>query len=189
MKQSTYLWRASGMLVLLALLALIGLGGGPALAQSAAPAAERGLQVLGDEPSYLDLGAGAFDTQGHRESPTTGEGRVEFRYGQKFLYIGPAAGLLVNTRGGVFGYAGLYADIVWGRFVLTPLGAVGLYRRGAGEDLGGTFQFRTQANVAYEFDGGSRLGVQFAHISNAGIHFRNPGDNEWLATFALPLPF
>ena len=186
MEHGTNLRRATG---LLALLAVLGLGGSAALAQSPTRPADRGLQVLGDEPSYLDLGAGAFDMQGHRASPTSAEGRVEFRYGQKFLYLGPAAGLLVNTRGGVFGYAGFYTDIAWGPFVLTPLGAVGFYSRGSGEDLGGVFQFRTSADLAYEFDGGSRLGLQVAHVSNAGVHRRNPGENEALVTYALPLPF
>jgi len=186
MKLGTYLRPATGVL---ALVALIGLGSGAALAQGAGRSAGTGPQFLGDEPSYIDFGAGAFDIQAHRESPTTPEGRVEFRYGQKLLYLGPAAGLLANTRGGIFGYAGLYADIAWGRVVLTPLGAVGAYRRGSSEDLGGTFQFRTSVDLAYEFDSRSRLGVQFAHISNAGIRKRNPGDNELLATYALPLPF
>ena len=186
MKHSTHLRRACGML---ALIALMGLGASASLAQSATSPANRPLQLLPDEPSYLDLGVGAFDIQDHRESPTSAEGRIEFRYGQKFLYFGPAAGLLVTTRGGVFGYVGIYTDIAWGRFVLTPLGSVGFYRRGSDEDLGGAFQFRTSATIAYEFDGHSRLGVQFAHISNAGIHNRNPGENEWLLTYALPLPF
>jgi lipid A 3-O-deacylase len=186
MHHGILLRRASGFLVLLALAAFSGTA---ALAQGTAGRTDSGLQFLGDEPSYVDFGVGAFDIQAHRESPTTPEGRVEFRYGRKFLFLGPAAGLLVNTRGGVFGYAGFYTDIAWGRLVLTPLGAVGFYSRGSSEDLGGTFQFRTSANVAYEFDDRSRLGVQFAHVSNAGLHKRNPGDNELLATYALPLPF
>jgi len=169
--------------------ALIGIGAGTASAQSTARPMDAGLQLLGDEPSYIDLGAGAFDIQGHRESPTNPEARVEFRYGQKFFYIGPAAGVLATTRGGVFGYAGFYGDIAWGRFVLTPLGAVGFYHQGSDENLGGGFQFRISANVAYEFDAGSRLGVQFAHISNAGLHKRNPGDNEMLVTYGIPLSF
>jgi len=186
MKLSACLPRAA---VVLASIALISFDGGAALAQSPSNPAERGLQLLGDEPSYLDFGVGVFNNQGHNHSPATPEGRVEFRYSEKLFYFGPAAGLLVNTRGGVFGYAGIYTDIAWGRFVLTPLGGFGLYSRGSGEDLGGTFQFRLSANLAYEFDGRSRLGVQFAHISNAGIHAKNPGDDELLLTFALPLPF
>jgi lipid A 3-O-deacylase len=173
----------------LLVLAVVAAGIDAAQAQTAQRPMDAGLQLLGNEPSYLDLGAGAFDIQGHRESPTNPEGRVEFRYGRKFLYFGPAAGVLATTRGGVFGYAGFYTDIAWGRFVLTPLGAVGFYHRGSDENLGGVFQFRTSATVAYEFDGGSRLGVQFAHISNAGIHKANPGDNEMLVTYGIPLPF
>ena len=186
MEHGTILRRTTGMLVLLALL---GLGSGAALAQSSPSPADRGLQLLGDEPSYLDLAAGAFDIQGHREAPTAPEGRVEFRYGQKFLYFGPLVGVLANTQGGVFGYTGFYTEAAWGRFVLTPVGAFGFYHRGGSEDLGGVFQFRTSATLAYEFDGGSRLGASFAHISNAGIHKSNPGDNEVLATYAIPLPF
>ena len=187
MTHGRWLGRALGALTVLA--SLIGPGAGTASAQSTARPMDAGLQLLSDEPSYIDLAGGAFDIQGHRESPTSGVGRVEFRFGRKFFYIGPAAGALVTTRGGVFGYAGFYGDIVWGRFVLTPLGAVGFYSRGSDENLGGAFQFRISADIAYEFDAGSRLGFQFAHISNAGIHKRNPGDNEMLITYGFPLPF
>jgi lipid A 3-O-deacylase len=186
MKLSIYLRCGAGVLTSIA---LIGLANAEPLAQGPSNPGERGLQLLGDEPSYLDFGVGVFNNQGHNHSPATAEGRVEFRFAEKLLYFGPAAGLLVNTRGGVFGYAGIYTDIVWGRFVLTPFGGLGFYDRGSGEDLGGAFQFRLSANLAYEFDGGSRLGAQFAHISNAGIHARNPGDDELLLTFALPLRF
>ena len=183
MRHRTNFWRVLGML---AMFALVGLGTNAALAQSAPP---RNFQLLGNEPSYLDLGVGAFDIQGHRESSTSAEGRVEFRYGQKLFYIGPTAGVLATTRGGIFGYAGFYTDIAWWRFVLTPLGAVGAYHRGGDEDLGGVFQFRIGAKLAYELNNGQRLGAEFVHISNAGIHNRNPGDNEILATYAFPLPF
>jgi lipid A 3-O-deacylase len=143
--------------------------------------------VLGDQPSYLDLAAGAFDIPIHRGAVTTGEGRVEFRYGEKFFYIGPAVGLLVNGKGGVYGYGGFYADIAFDRFVVTPLAAVGAYRRGDGPDLGGTLEFRLSINAAYELDNKSRVGLQIAHISNAGIYHRNPDDNEVLVTYAFPL--
>ena len=183
MTYRTNFWRVLGML---AMSLLVGLGTSAALAQTTPP---RNFQLLGDEPSYLDLGVGAFDIQGHRESPTTFEGRVEFRYGQKLFFIGPTAGVLANAQGGIFGYAGFYADIAWWRLVLTPLAAMGAYHRGGSEDLGGVFQFRIGAKLAYEFDNNQRLGAEFVHISNAGIHKRNPGDNEILATYAFPLPF
>lgn len=143
--------------------------------------------LAGDEPSYLDFGAGAFDIQSHRESSPEPEGRIEFRYGKKLFYLGPAIGLLGTTQGGIFGYAGIYADLAFGRFVLTPLAAAGVYHHGGGEDLGGVFQFRLSADLAYAFDNQTRLGVQFAHISSASINNRNPGDNELLLTYAIPL--
>jgi hypothetical protein len=87
----------------------------------------------------------------------------------------------------VFGYAGLYGDLALGRFILTPLAAVGGYHQGRSEDLGGTFQFRLSADLSYQFDNQSRLGVQFAHISNAGISSTNPGENELLLTYGIPL--
>jgi hypothetical protein len=56
------------------------------------------VRLAGDEPSYLELGAGAFDLQGHPGTGTLAEGKVEFRYGKKLFYIGPAIGLLANTK-------------------------------------------------------------------------------------------
>jgi len=143
--------------------------------------------VLGDQPSYLDLAAGVFDIPIHRGAVTTGEGRVEFRYGEKLFCIGPTVGLLVNGKRGVYGYGGFYADIAFDRFVVTPLAAVGAYRRGDGPDLGGPLEFRLSINAAYELDNKSRVGLQIAHISNAGIYHRNPDDNEVLVTYAFPL--
>ena len=81
--------------------------------------------VRGDEPSYLDFGVGAFNAVFRHGQPATAEGRIEFRYGEKLFYIGPAVGLLANARGGVFGYGGLYSDIAFGRFILTPLAGLG----------------------------------------------------------------
>jgi hypothetical protein len=162
-------------------------GAGTGHAQSAPSGLGLGpVTLLGDEPSYLDLGAGAFNIQDHVKDPS-GEGRLEFRFGGKLFYIGPAVGVLANTQGGVFGYAGLYSDLAVGRVVFTPLAAVGGYRRGASEDLGETFQFRLSGAVAYQFDSQARAGIQFAHISNAGIATHNPGDNELLVTYSLPL--
>jgi hypothetical protein len=145
--------------------------------------------VAGDDASYLDLAAGTFGTRPGHVAPEAAEGRIEFRYGRKFYYLGPALGLLANTKGGVFGYAGVYADLHLGDIVVTPLGGVGGYHRGDGESLGGTFEFRLSLAAAYEFADRSRLGVQYGHISNAGSHRINPGDNELLITYAFPLGF
>ena len=142
--------------------------------------------LVGDEPSYLDLGAGAFDILSTRHK-LSGEGNAELRLGEKLFGIGPAAGLLVNGQGGVFAYAGIYADLRFAHFVFTPLVGLGAYSQGHSENLGGTFEFRLSAAFAYEFDDLSRLGLRFGHISNAGLQSMNPSDNEALATYSIPL--
>jgi lipid A 3-O-deacylase len=175
----------------LLIIALGGLGSRFAFAQSpaAAPPHLGETQAAGGAVSHLDLGMGAFDIQGDRGVHPSPVGQIEFRYGRKLFSVGPAVGILANTRGAIFGYGGLYADFRVGRFVVTPLGAVGGYRRSGGEDLGGTFQFGASVEFSYQFDNQSRLGAQVAHISNGGTGRRNlnPGPNELLLTYAIPL--
>jgi len=155
-----------------------GLVAGPVQAQ---------VEVLGDGPSHVDFGVGVFNLGRDHGDPTSGMGRLEFRLGEKFFRIGPMAGVMANGRGGVYGYGGLYADIAIDRLILTPTAAIGGYSRGSSKDLGGGFQFRLGAELAYRFDNDIRLGVGFAHISNAGIHDRNPGENELMVTLAIPV--
>ncbi|ABA57508.1 hypothetical protein Noc_1000 [Nitrosococcus oceani ATCC 19707] len=143
------------------------------------------IEFLADEPSYLDFGAGAFNFS---DDPTAA-GYIEYRYGKKLSFIGPVMGIMANTDGGVFGYGGFYADLKYRRLIVTPLATVGGYHQGGSKDLGGIFQFRTAITFAYQFDGDSRLGVRLSHISNAGLHDDNPGENEILLTYSLPLAF
>jgi lipid A 3-O-deacylase len=64
---------------------------------------------------------------------------------------------------------------------------MGGYHEGDSADLGGVFQFRESIDLAYRFDNGHRLGVRVAHISNAGIHDKNPGEEEILLTYSFSL--
>jgi lipid A 3-O-deacylase len=174
----------------LALAFLCSMGAGGAAAQTRSAPRDLGpVQLAGDDASYLDLAAGSFGTGPSHFAPDSAQARVELRYGKKLFHLGPALGVLGNTKGGVLGYTGLYADLRLGDVVITPLGGVGAYHRGRGEDLGGTFEFRLSLGVAYAFADRSRLGMQYGHISNAGSHRINPGENELLVTYALPLGF
>ena len=96
--------------------------------------------------------------------------------------------MLANTDGGVFGYGGVYIDLTWGDIVITPLVGLGGYAEGDSKDLGGVFQFLASGTVAYVFPNGSRLGVRLGHLSNAGIHDDNPGEEDLMLTYSLPLP-
>jgi lipid A 3-O-deacylase len=123
------------------------------------------VSVLGSEPSYIDVGAGVFDALSEGAGNRSAAGRIELRLGTKLLFIGPTIGLMANADGG----------------------ALGGYHRGDSKDLGGVFQFRVGLGLSYQFEGGSRLGVRVDHISNAHIHDENPGEEEFLFTYAVPL--
>ena len=138
----------------------------------------------GSEADHLSLGAGVFD---FRRDSAAAAGTVEYRFGRKLFMIGPALGVMATTDGSLFGYASVYADLSYGNLYLTPQAGLGAYREGDGPDLGGTFQFRLSADLAFRSENGHRLGVRFAHISNAYIHDINPGEEELLLIFSFPL--
>ncbi len=145
-----------------------------------------GIQLLANESSYFSLQAGAFDFM---DKDRSGVFYPEYRSGKKLFFIGPAAGIMINTDGGIFGYGGIYADIKYRHWTLTPLVSAGGYYQRGSKDLGGIFQFRSSITLAYQFDQGARLGLRLAHISNAHIYNNNPGENELLLTYEFPLPF
>jgi lipid A 3-O-deacylase len=157
---------------------------GPAAAQSDGATAR-------PTASVLDLGAGGYDIIGDHQHHRAAAVNGEFRYGQTLYGIGPAAGVIVNSDGGGMVYAALYHDFVLGPVVVTPLAGAGAWWRGGrhDENLGGTFQFRLGIEAAYRFADDSRLGLRFGHISNDGIHRVNPGENDLMLTYALPLGF
>ena len=172
-----------------ALLCLSAVASGPALVRAGEPGttafAHLGpIVVHGNEADNLLLGAGVFD---FRRDHKSGAGTIEYRFGRKVFLVGLTLGLLANTDGGLFGYVGIYGDLSYGKLYVTPQLAMGGYHEGASQDLGGVFQFRESLDVAWRFDNGHRLGIRAAHISNAYIHDINPGEEELLLTYSLPL--
>ena len=140
--------------------------------------------VLASGEDHLEVGLGAFDVLDDDPSYL---GSLEYRFGRKVAFIGPALGLLANSDGGVYGYLGLYLDLAVGPVQVTPMLAAGGYREGSSEDLGGVFQFRQSLVLAWQFDNGHRLGLKVAHISNANINDANPGSEDLMVTYAVPL--
>jgi hypothetical protein len=143
--------------------------------------------IIANEPSALDFAVGVFNAIVRDGARTLPEAQLEFRYGEKLLYLGPAIGIMANTRKGGMIYGGLYADVALGPIVLTPFGGIGDYHRGNGKDLGREFTFRASLSARYQRDDGSRVGIQFAHISNAYTGRINPGEQEILITYAIPV--
>jgi hypothetical protein len=176
---------------------LLSLSAAPAAAQEFGARPSTAFEIgpivaRGNDADRVQFGVGAFNIDNERNGgDVAAEGGVEYRFGWKlpFLgsFVGPAVGAIGNSDGGAQGYAGLYADFAIGKWIISPLVGIGGYHRGDSKDLGGPFSFRLALDAAYEFDSGSRLGVRFAHISNAWIYDNNPGEEEALMTYTVPL--
>lgn len=152
-----------------------------------------GAAARAEEPSFLLIGIGAFEV-GDSDSATA-EGRAEFAPGWRILDvapffrgIGPMVGVMANVDGGLFGYGGIFADVRIGeRIVIRPQFGGGGYPEGSSKDLGGAFQCHIAGEAADRFDNGDRLGIMAAHISNNGVHDSNPGEDEVLITYSMPI--
>lgn len=155
--------------------------------------ADDGLHVIQGGPAYFSAGLGVFNAVGVRDAngydAKLPEVDLEYQSASKLFGIGALWGIVANTNGGFMGYTGFYSDIAWDRWVLTPVLGFGGYNQGRGKDLGSTFQFRLELGLAYQFADQSRLGIKIAHISNAKIVPQDPGENEVLVTYAIPLSF
>lgn len=138
-----------------------------------------------DDTGLLALGAGAFDFDHNQPAA---EARGEYRFGTGFFFIKPLVGVLVTNRQSVYAYGGLRADLIFlDHYVVMPNAAVGYYDRGNGKDLGSHAEFKTGIELAYRFDNSARLGLAFDHISNAGLTKRNPGTENLLLVYSLPI--
>jgi hypothetical protein len=142
------------------------------------------VEVLGDGPHFLDAGIG-LSNWSNKGGKRSNAGRIEARIGKKLAFAGPAIGLIANGDDSRYGYAGIYADFAYGKFVVTPVLAAGVYRRGNGIDLGGSLEFRESLEIAYRIADRWRAGVSLAHVSNAGIHEQNPGQQDLFVTCAM----
>jgi hypothetical protein len=144
-----------------------------------------------DEPFRVALGAGIANVNPDNEADGDtlyGLFRAEARLPVKLWRFTPIAGVEVTHVGSVYGYGGLALDVFFGENLLvTPSAALGLYSAGGGRDLGYPLEFRTGLEVAWQFEGGSRLGLAYHHISNAELGDSNPGIENLTVNLALPL--
>lgn len=157
---------------------------------SPAGAGDGGGVFVGRAADLLQLGAGAFAAVKQRDRPDrAGEGRIEYRSGFTVWHVGPLAGLMVNSNGGVFAYVALYLDIRIGPWTLTPAFGGGYYGKGKGKELGGEAEFHGGLDLGYRLANGHRLGIKVTHVSNGNTQERNPGTESVLLTWSVPLRF
>ncbi len=147
-------------------------------------------QVDDGEPSFLTVYGGAFDVFSsiHRGA----ELGVNYRPSLNWWHIHPLVGMNASTVGNVYFHAGISFDVFIGnRFVLTPNFSPGIFLRNGGKDLGHVIEFRTGIEAAYRFDDRSRIGIEIAHRSNAGLGHDNhcpcnSGEESLVISYHLP---
>lgn len=139
--------------------------------------------LLGNAAHVIDAGVGEFNAS-NKQKKRSGAARVELRIGRKLAFVGPAIGVIANEDDGRYAYAGIYAELAWRKFLLTPVVAAGAYRRGNGLDLGGTLEFRESLEFAYRISERWRAGLSIGHLSNGDIHEGNPGQQDVFVTVA-----
>lgn len=135
------------------------------------------------------VSVGAFDLFHEGQARGTGrsrpEARIEYRMGMDLIGVGPLLGISVNTDGGLLGYIGGYLDWSVERWIASTAAGVGGYRSARSKDLDGILQFVVEGTVAREIGPGMRLGLTFAHSSNAYTQDRNPGVESLLVTLGF----
>ena len=89
---------------------------------------------------------------------------------------------------GLFGHAGPSLEIALSDFPLELVVSSGPVLLSEDEfsklDLGGTFQFISAVGFDYEVKTNWMIGYRYLHISNAGLHDKNPGMNLHAATLS-----
>jgi len=97
----------------------------------------------------------------------------------------PMFGAMVTFDGAFNAYGGVSLSI-GDPVTVRPSFAPGFYAKGNGKDLGYKLEFRSGIEVACRFRNRSRLGLEFYHLSNAGLGSRNPGEESLMLTYSLP---
>jgi len=127
--------------------------------------------------SRLSFGVGQYDVINTVDSAA--DFRVEYRLSEPMLFdlLTPWVGLEVTSDETVWGGGGLLFDYPIGnRWYLVPSLGVGLYDRGRSAlRLGHVIEFRSQLELAYQFDNLSRVAFAISHLSNASLSSDNPG--------------
>jgi len=99
------------------------------------------------------------------------------------LDISPVVGAFVTAKSASMVYGGFDTKIGTEKIYLNPSFSTGFYSNGSGKDLGNALQFKSEVNIFYSINDGSRVGFGSHHISNAGLSSVNPGVNNYYLIF------
>jgi lipid A 3-O-deacylase len=176
---------------LLAILLLISASAHAAPSYSA-PAPTPMMQKAGD-PDLLSFGAGWMDFDKSERKTHSSDYRFEYRFGYSFigdheLGFHPFLGFEMSSRDLLYGLGGFAMDWNFSKHgIFTWSEGAGYLDSGKQRSLGGTFQFRSMAEVGYRFNNDMRLTAEFSHISDAKLTRINPGAEIIGVYFHVPV--
>ncbi len=139
------------------------------------------------EPHIIAFNLGAYNV--FRSDYIHGIFEIEFYPRWKAWFFYPFAGAFVNTNSKACFFAGITIPILVKKHLLVRLSfAPGLYTASdEKKDLGYILEFRSALKLAWIFNNNSRLGIQLAHISNAGLSEPNPGSEILVISYEIPI--
>ena len=101
----------------------------------------------------------------------------------------PELGYSWLKNGAHYSYLGVKRDFyLLMDVIITPSFAVGDFNNNAKVNLGHSIEFRSGLELSYQFYRQFRLGFALYHLSNAALSESNPGSEELVLSFAIPLP-
>lgn len=175
-------WGSSDWGIVVVVLRACGVAGGIVLAAMAmvGPAAAE------NDVPRISGGVGWFDVLDDQDAA---EFRLEYRFGKTFLgFLKPWVGVSANVDGGLYGAGGVLADFFLGdNVVITPSFGAGLYSKGSSKDLGHVIEFRSQIEIAYQFENESRISFGLSHQSNAHLDENNQGVETAMIYYHVPV--
>lgn len=134
---------------------------------------------------WWNLGLGVFNVP---QRDGLDAGRVEYRSARPILGGYWLGGVTLGPDDFVLPYAGFHWDLPLGeRFTFTPATSFGFLSGGDAARFGGSLQFRTSLELAYEVAPGQRLGFAVQHVSNAQLEQPNLGANTQLLTYSVAI--
>lgn len=148
------------------------------------------LPVCGHAQTNDSLQLGLVDFNAWRKNGDHPAGlQLEYRSGHHFRYgLQPMAGILTTREHSDYVYGGVYRDFALGQnWRASAEFSAGLYRCGRGKNLGGPIEFQSGVGLYRRLAGGSRVGLEVRHLSHAHIYRHNPGTENIILFFSLPL--
>ncbi|MDH3714319.1 MAG: acyloxyacyl hydrolase [Gammaproteobacteria bacterium] len=147
--------------------------------------------ALAAQDMQLRVYAGFFDTKAwiDGDGTETMEAGVELRGAPiADTPVAPLIGTTANTDDASLFYLGLsWSHWLTSGWQTAMSFAFARYEQGESRELGNDLEFRSGIEIAHPFTGGYALGMQFYHISNAGLSDLNPGNNSLVLFYNIPI--